>query len=187
MSNYSGSVPETPRKPSWRDTAACSAPHVDPELFHAGERDHASANEARQVCDSCPVRAACLTDAYQEDDRWAIRGGLSHRQRIHYLKRNDGDVGRAVAEAVVDKNTLLHRIYLQHTRREGAHRVWTDPRQVVTVRQTLYTVRQLAFIAVHGAPPVGAVKCACTVEGCVGPDCLTDRPMRDAAKFADAA
>lgn len=187
MTHHAGSVPDTPRKAHWSDQAACAARHIDPELFHAGEREHDRVEQARGICAACPVREACLTSAYQVDDRWAIRGGLTHRQRLHYLNRNDGDIGRAVAEAVLDKNTLLHRIYLQHTRREGRHRVWTGPRQTVTVRQTVYTVRQLAFIAVHGAPPVGAVKQTCDVEGCVGPDCLTDRPMRDTAKFADAA
>ncbi|MFF7130031.1 WhiB family transcriptional regulator [Streptomyces sp. NPDC008240] len=182
MNHYEGSVPATPRKLSWRDAAACASKKINPDIFHAGEREPAQAEQARTICNGCPVRAACLTDAYEQGDEWAIRGGLTNRQRLYYLRKNDGHVQRAVAEAVNDSTVLIRHIYQQHIRRDGVHVLWTDPRHFINVRSKPYTIHQLAFIALYGVSPVGQVQRMCEQEGCVGKACLTDRRMRDAVK-----
>lgn len=184
--SYSGSVPETKRKADWRDIAACST--EDPELFHAGERNPEATRQARDICQRCPVRTACLLSAYAEGDEYALRAGLTPRQRGAHLRKADGDVARAVNEALVSTPRLLQQIYHLHTQpAAGGHQVWTDQRHFVNVRSKPYTVHQVAWIALYGTPPVGHVQRACHVEGCVAKACLTDRRMRDQAAAAAAA
>ncbi|WP_225840270.1 WhiB family transcriptional regulator [Streptomyces sp. NK08204] len=175
---------ESNRKTSWYDSAACASRNIDPDIFHAGDRDQIE--EARSVCAGCPVRAECLIDAYEVGDQWAIRGGLTDKERRHYLRLAEGHVARAVSEALDDVTVLVRHIYEQHTRRDGVHVVWTDTRHFINVRKQPYTIHQLAFLALFGVPPVGHVKRRCDVEECVGPSCLWDRRMRDAARWANA-
>lgn len=167
---------------AWRKNAACHG--QDPELFFASERDP-KVGQARVICDRCPSRAACLADAYTDGDVWGIRGGLSHRQRQYFLRRNDGNIPLAVAEAVGDVTVLLRHIYEQHAQPgEGGHVVWTDARHYINVQRKSYTVLQLAFLVVHGRVSHGQVKRMCDVEDCVAAGCLADRVMREQAKAA---
>jgi len=179
MSN-TRSIPDTPRAASWADTAACRS--EDPDLFHAGERDPKAMEEARSICNRCPSRAGCLTAAYQEGDDWGVRGGLTPRQRRAALRKANGDITQAVAEATGDATALLRRIYSHHARPDGdGHVRWTDHRHQISVRNTVYTPNQLAFQAHYGRPPVGHVERVCDVERCVARACLADRPMRERA------
>jgi hypothetical protein len=87
--SYNGSVPETRRKPDWRDDAECAtdqyAKHRD--LWFPSHGDHEAIAAAKRVCATCPVRTACLDDALAEeggrshDGRHGIRGGLGPRGR----------------------------------------------------------------------------------------------------------
>lgn len=59
------------------------------ELFIPDVGESAAANLAKKVCNGipgqtepCPVKNACLDWALEIDDRWAILGGLSPRQRM---------------------------------------------------------------------------------------------------------
>lgn len=61
----------------WLERALCV--DVEPELFYATTRN--AINEAKAICRECPVRAECLDDAYEVNDGWAVRGGMSPRQR----------------------------------------------------------------------------------------------------------
>jgi WhiB family redox-sensing transcriptional regulator len=167
---------------SWRSNAACHG--QDPELFFASERDP-EVGQARIICGRCPSRAGCLTDSYTDGDIWGIRGGLSYRQRQYFLRRNDGNIPRAVAEATGDVTVLLRHIYEQHAQpSEDGHVVWTDTRHYISVQRKAYTVLQLAFLVVHGRVSHGQVKRLCDVEGCVAAGCLADRVMREQAKAA---
>lgn len=167
---------------AWKQSAACAANGIDPDIFHAGEREPRLVDEARTICEGCPVRVACLTAAYTEGDSWSVRGGLTSRQRLYYLRKNEQHIARAVAEATGDVSVLLRNIYEQHTQRRGGHVLWTDTRHFINVRNKPYTVHQLAFIALYGVTPVGQVQRMCDVEDCVGQRCLTDRRQRDLAK-----
>jgi WhiB family redox-sensing transcriptional regulator len=62
---------------SWQDAARCA--EVDPEIFYP-ERGE-SARPAKQVCQGCEVRAACLAFAVDNGIAFGIWGGLSERQR----------------------------------------------------------------------------------------------------------
>ncbi|MFE1205687.1 WhiB family transcriptional regulator [Streptomyces sp. NPDC058762] len=170
------------RPGEWKRHAACTTPAVDPDDFHAGEADRVATDRAKAICSGCPVKAECLTAAYEENDGYAVRGGQTSRQRLYFLRKNGGNVPRAVAEATGDVTVLLRHIYEQHTKPVGdGHVVWTDSRHFLTVRQQHYTVHQLAWRAVHGAAPYGSVQRMCGREGCVAKQCLTDRRMRDRA------
>ncbi len=70
---FRGTEPDT----SWHEHAACRG--VDPELFfppRGGEWD-----EARHVCERCPVRRECLEYALETGEKFGIWGGTSERQR----------------------------------------------------------------------------------------------------------
>jgi len=63
---------------------------VDPELFFpAGRGDTDKIREAKAVCARCPFDRfqACREEAIDEGDRWAIRGGLTPRERLRYAPR----------------------------------------------------------------------------------------------------
>lgn len=178
MTNYNEAALTTRRTPDWRKSAACIG--EDPELFHAGERNPTAVEQARTICNRCTERTACLIAAYQEGDEWGIRASLTPRQRNAHLRKAEGNVARAVADALEDTALVLRQIYLAHTRPSGhGHVMWTDTRHFINVRGKPYTVHQLAWIALHGAQPYGHVQRSCDVEGCVAEGCLTDRWMRD--------
>lgn len=66
----------------WREQAACRS--EDPELFFPlGNSDPAliQTERAREVCRRCPVAAACLTWAVDNDIPDGIWGGMSEQER----------------------------------------------------------------------------------------------------------
>jgi len=165
----------------WSNSAACVG--EDPELFYAGERDPKATEQARAICGRCPSRTACLLAAYTEGDEWGIRAGLTPRQRNAFLRKAEGNVARAVADALETTALILQQIYRLHAQPSpGGHLVWTDRRKFINVRGKPYTVHQLAWIALYATLPIGHVQRACDVEGCVAKACLTDRGMRDQAE-----
>ena len=60
----------------WRALAACKGSTA---LFYT-ERGEPTA-EAKAVCAGCPVRAECLDDALEHNERFGVWGGKSERQR----------------------------------------------------------------------------------------------------------
>jgi WhiB family transcriptional regulator, redox-sensing transcriptional regulator len=66
----------------WRDGAACR--HHDPELFFPeGTAGPAllQADRAKRVCQSCPVRTACLDFALRHGPGFGIWGGAAGEER----------------------------------------------------------------------------------------------------------
>lgn len=62
----------------WRRQARCAG--MNTELFfaiHAGDLTP----EARAICATCPVKAACRAEAHRLRDRHGFRGGESGKQR----------------------------------------------------------------------------------------------------------
>lgn len=171
-------TPGAPRAP-WHTLAACRAPGVDPEIFYAsGTTSNAIlVDEARRTCHGCPVRAACLTAAYEERDEWGIRAGLTHRQRQSALRAAGGVIPRAVADATGDLVLLLRHIYQQHTLPDDGHMVWFG-QPFIKVQGRTYTAQRLAFVAVHDRTPCGHVIRTCDYEGCVAAACLADAVIR---------
>lgn len=75
----------------WTEEAACREVGVEPFVVDPGEKGLAQL--AKRICngqpgvtDPCPVRESCLNWALEVDDRFAVLGGLSPRQR-RKLKR----------------------------------------------------------------------------------------------------
>lgn len=166
---------------AWREQAACAAPGTNADAFFASEREGDLVDEARAICNRCPVRANCLTDAYAEGAAWGIWGGTTNRERRAYLRKADGNIRFAVVEATGDTYTLLRQIYDQHAQPEGDHVLWTSERHWFNVRGKPYTVHQLAWLALHRQPSLGRVQRACEVTGCVAMGCLVDMGLRRAS------
>lgn len=93
---------------AWQDDAACI--NVPSEIFHPTIVDEEGVewfddgtiweafgdtsgyyDQARSICEQCPVRQACLSQALQEKERWGMWGGLTpiERRRIERKKRRD--------------------------------------------------------------------------------------------------
>ena len=62
---------------SWDAQAQCVG--YPPDLFIVTPIRRNAYPGVPQICDGCPVRAACLADGYF--DTWAVRGGMIPRQR----------------------------------------------------------------------------------------------------------
>jgi WhiB family redox-sensing transcriptional regulator len=71
---------ELGERPAWHDEAAC---HDRTDLFFPDRFTHASKlREARQICQTCPVRKACLDYSLTLPHPWhGIYAGLSPKQR----------------------------------------------------------------------------------------------------------
>lgn len=62
---------------SWQIDAACRG--VDAELFFPATEEEALG--AKAVCDTCPVRLACLAFALERNERFGVWGGLTEKER----------------------------------------------------------------------------------------------------------
>jgi WhiB family redox-sensing transcriptional regulator len=72
----------------WRARAACR--DKDPELFYpVGDSGPALLQiaEAKSVCDSCPVRRACLAEALDSGQDYGVWGGLTEDERRGLRRR----------------------------------------------------------------------------------------------------
>ncbi|MDQ2782215.1 MAG: WhiB family transcriptional regulator [Actinomycetota bacterium] len=79
--------PDVAGELAWQLRAACLGRGREVDFFPARGM---SANPAKRVCFSCPVLAACLTDALERKDRWAVAGGCSEKDRRPLLARIAG-------------------------------------------------------------------------------------------------
>lgn len=61
------------------DRPACES--ADPDLFFPSRGALRAPAEARRLCAGCPRRTACLDDALDQGDQWAVRGGLTPEER----------------------------------------------------------------------------------------------------------
>lgn len=65
----------------WMDDAACRA--ADPDVFFPGTGE--SPDAAVQVCNRCPVQAACLDYAIAEGLTEGVFGGTTPKQRRSFV------------------------------------------------------------------------------------------------------
>ncbi|MCX5136976.1 WhiB family transcriptional regulator [Streptomyces sp. NBC_00340] len=73
---------------NWRDSAACRS--VDPDLFFPiGNTGPAvlQIQEAKAVCQGCPVREACLDWALESGQSVGVWGGTSETERRSLARR----------------------------------------------------------------------------------------------------
>jgi WhiB family redox-sensing transcriptional regulator len=62
---------------SWQTEASCRG--VDAELFFPATDEEAGA--ARSICETCPVRMACLAFALDRNERFGVWGGMTEKER----------------------------------------------------------------------------------------------------------
>ena len=67
----------------WRSKAACQG--LDPEIFYP--LDDEDGDEAKAVCDGCPVREACLEHALGYREKEGVWGGASERERRRIIRQ----------------------------------------------------------------------------------------------------
>lgn len=75
--------------------AACREPGIDPEMFFPERGAHPSlVEQARAVCDRCPIRQRCGEYAMELESRpgyrsmrFGVWGGLSPKQRAKLARR----------------------------------------------------------------------------------------------------
>lgn len=99
----------------WTSRAGCLG--EDPELFFSdAPADHAA---AKAICGWCPVRAACLADAFATDLSipYGIRGGLSANERrrtrredIPTLAKTERDEAISTTRTLTEHGVPAHEI-----------------------------------------------------------------------------
>ena len=70
---------------TWRDQARCRG--VDPQVFHPPEEDDAAADEAKAICELCPVREPCLEYAVSAREKEGVWGGMTARERRRLIRQ----------------------------------------------------------------------------------------------------
>ncbi|MDA8312001.1 MAG: WhiB family transcriptional regulator [Actinomycetota bacterium] len=69
---------------TWRKRAACRG--IDVEIFFP-ETEDADVEAAKAVCETCPVREACLEHALAHREREGVWGGTTERERRRILRQ----------------------------------------------------------------------------------------------------
>ncbi|MEU4129551.1 WhiB family transcriptional regulator [Streptomyces wuyuanensis] len=70
-------APAADQELAWQENALCA--QVGPEFFFPAPGS--STREAKQLCDACDGRVACLEYALANDERFGVWGGLSEKER----------------------------------------------------------------------------------------------------------
>lgn len=68
---------------TWRTHARCRG--VDPVIFHPANED--DAEEAKGICELCPVREPCLEYAIASREKDGIWGGMTTRERRRIIRQ----------------------------------------------------------------------------------------------------
>ncbi len=68
---------------TWRDHAACRG--IDPDVFYPVSDEDAEA--AKEVCDRCSVRTACLEWALSSREKDGVWGGATERERRRMIRQ----------------------------------------------------------------------------------------------------
>jgi WhiB family redox-sensing transcriptional regulator len=116
---------------SWRDAAACRGEDVD--LFFPIGYSEAFAVEignAKQICNSCPVREHCLAEALNVGDKHGIFGGMTPDERAKQRRRNRRTAPRRqqdVKECARCHFTLPVGKFYQRPEREGGRDAYCRP------------------------------------------------------------
>lgn len=185
MTHYNGSIPETPRKTTWRDLGACL--DQDPDLFApdgtTGRWADVIAN-AKAVCARCPVAEQCLAWALDTREDYGIFGGLTEDERWS-LRRQQAQDGRRARRATRNPRGpqlpppgSLRELLDRHTTSQpGGHLLWTGAKTPDFRRRQL-TPNQVAFLVDRGYEPNGTVQRSCDVRGCVQALHLADTQER---------
>jgi hypothetical protein len=80
---------------SWQTEASCRG--VDSELFFPATEDESV--PAKAICETCPVRLACLAFALERNERFGIWGGLTEKERARLSPAARDAIRRQAAAA----------------------------------------------------------------------------------------
>jgi WhiB family redox-sensing transcriptional regulator len=69
----------------WRSSAACAGSNSD--VFFPAPEDEAAIARAKAICESCPVREACLQYALATNQSDGIWGGMDSQERRRLRRR----------------------------------------------------------------------------------------------------
>ena len=71
----------------WQDLAACKG--MGTNLFFPGPEEYKQREEAKAICETCPVKSACLEDAFHSGrlGHFGVRGGLSELERARLFRQ----------------------------------------------------------------------------------------------------
>ena len=72
-----------PMNLSWRQRAACRG--VEPDIFYPVSDEEAE--EAKAICDECPVRQPCLEYAIANREKDGVWGGATERERRRIIRQ----------------------------------------------------------------------------------------------------
>jgi WhiB family transcriptional regulator, redox-sensing transcriptional regulator len=91
---------QPPRDPvaddySWQIEASCRG--VDAELFFPATEEEAA--PAKAICETCPVRVACLAFALERNERFGVWGGLTEKERARLSPAARETIRRRVTAA----------------------------------------------------------------------------------------
>lgn len=116
------------------------------------------------------------------------KGGATDSQVAAAVGLSSHTVGKIRRELGIPVHTVAktpEETYAERTETvDGGHVRWTGISQQATLNGRTYTPGRLAFLIGHGREPEGWVQAACGWTGCVNPEHLTDRPMREQARQA---
>lgn len=70
---------------SWRELGRCRG--LDPAVFYPDEEDEQAIDEARAVCEPCPVQHQCLEHAIARREKLGVWGGTTWRERRRIIRR----------------------------------------------------------------------------------------------------
>lgn len=196
MSNYTGAVPETKRKPDWRDKATCRGNENDAWFPQPG--DTTAVRDAKSGCFGCPVMFQCAQYALRTGQDAGVWGGLSEGQRTTLQKKHRrtefdelGTVRTAVLAALheeLNPTRTLRDLWDDRTRSlPGGHIGWTGDSGSFSFHGHVYTPKQLSFVIDRGHKAVGIVRRIpeCSVVECVNPRHLADNAERFQRKQAE--
>lgn len=158
-------VPDTlERGDDWRTAGACR--ETDPEIFFAvGEGPEAlqQTDDAKAVCNACPVKDICRDWAVGTRQEHGVWGGMTAKER-HNLRRREA---RATASDTELKQ-LAAALLAEHSVPVGDHREWRGPTSI-RIKGIVTTAKRIAWINQHGARPTAALLVACGHPPCILP------------------
>lgn len=170
--------PTSRREPDWRDQSACR--REDPDLFAPDGTTGKWVEvieQAKAICNRCPVREICLNWALDTRQHSGIWGGLTEDERWNLRRRSNRNTAKPRG-LQLPHPASLRELLDRHTQPQpGGHLLWTGAK-CPDFRGRQYTPNQIAFILDRGYEPNGSVQRSCDVRGCVQALHLADTAER---------
>lgn len=94
QSERQAGLPDQPSY-SWQVDGSCRG--VDAELFFPPTEDESA--PAKAICETCPVRLACLAFALERNERFGVWGGLTEKERARLSPAARDAIRRQAAAA----------------------------------------------------------------------------------------